>query len=138
MGDDDLAGPAWANEVRLTGRVSGSPEQREMPSGDVVVLFRVVVPRPAGRRAPSARGANRKGGATVDTIDVACWSARTRRAALRLQEGETAEVTGSLRRRFFRASGGVDLIATGGAATGPEEPPAQGPGHLRGLPLLQP
>ena len=107
MGDDDLAGPAWANEVRLTGRVSGSPEQREMPSGDVVVLFRVVVPRPAGRRAPSARGANRKGGATVDTIDVACWSARTRRAALRLQEGETAEVTGSLRRRFFRAGGGA-------------------------------
>ena len=77
-----------------------------MPSGDVVVLFRLVVPRPAGRRSASARGASRKA-VTVDTIDIACWSARTRRAALRLQEGETAEVSGSLHRRFFRAGGGA-------------------------------
>ena len=106
MAADDPAGTAWANEVRLTGRVSGSPEEREMPSGDVVVLFRLVVPRPAGRRSASARGAGRKA-VTVDTIDIACWSARTRRAALRLQEGETAEVSGSLHRRFFRAGGGA-------------------------------
>ena len=97
---------AWANEVRLTGRVSGSPQEREMPSGDVVVLFRLVVPRPAGRRVASPRVTSRKA-VTVDTIDIACWSARTRRAALRLQEGETAEVSGSLRRRFFRAGGGA-------------------------------
>jgi single-strand DNA-binding protein len=107
MAADDLASTAWANEVRLTGRVSGNPEQREMPSGDVVVLFRVVVPRPAARLSSSARGPSRKGAATVDTIDIACWSARTRRAALRLRQGETAEVTGSLRRRFFRAGGGA-------------------------------
>ena len=107
MAADDLAGTAWANEVRLMGRVSGSPEEREMPSGDVVVIFRLVVPRHAGRRARSARTANKRGTATVDTIDIACWSARTRRAALRLREGETAEVSGSLHRRFFRAGGGA-------------------------------
>jgi single-strand DNA-binding protein len=106
MAADDPAGTAWANEVRLTGRVSGNPEEREMPSGDVVVLFRLVVPRPAGRGSASARGARRKA-VTVDTIDIACWSARTRRAALRLREGETAEVSGSLHRRFFRAGGGA-------------------------------
>lgn len=106
MAADDPAGTGWANEVRLMGRVSGGPEEREMPSGDVVVLFRLVVPRPAGRRSASARGASRKS-VTVDTIDIACWSARTRRAALRLQEGETAEVSGSLHRRFFRAGGGA-------------------------------
>ena len=106
MAADEPAGTAWANEVRLMGRVSGSPEEREMPSGDVVVLFRLVVPRPPGRRSGSARGTSRKAG-TVDTIDIACWSARTRRAALRLQEGETVEVSGSLHRRFFRSGGGA-------------------------------
>ena len=106
MAADDPAGTAWANEVRLMGRVSGSPVEREMPSGDVVVLFRLVVPRPAARRSASARGASRKA-VTVDTIDIACWSARSRRAALRLQEGETVEVSGSLHRRFFRAGGGA-------------------------------
>ncbi len=86
------------NEVRLVGRVSGAPEERVMPSGDVLVSLRLVVTRDVARRsAPdSAR-------VTVDTIDVACWSASTRRAAGRLRVGDHAEVAGALRRRFFRA-----------------------------------
>jgi single-strand DNA-binding protein len=103
----------WVNEVHLSGRVSGSPEEKTLPSGDVVVLFRLVVRRPAVRRSgPSragARGAAPKGagrkGAVVDTLDVACWTARPRKAALRLRDGDAAEVTGSLHRRFFRAGG---------------------------------
>ncbi len=83
----------WVNEVRLVGRVSAASEARELPSGDTVVQFRVVVPRP-----PTATGAAR-----VDTVDVACWTARTRRSALRLAAGAVVEVQGSLRRRFFRA-----------------------------------
>lgn len=82
----------WVNEVRLVGRVSGTPEERDLPSGDVVVQLRVVVPRPDGTA-----------GASVDTIDVACWSGRTRQVARRLQAGDHAEVTGALRRRFYRA-----------------------------------
>ncbi|WP_200949328.1 single-stranded DNA-binding protein [Phycicoccus sp. Soil748] len=94
---DDMG--EWVNEVRLVGRVSGAGEERELPSGDTVVQLRVVVPRPA--RAGAAAGTG--GGARVDTIDVACWTARTRRSALRLADGATVEVTGALRRRFFRA-----------------------------------
>jgi single-strand DNA-binding protein len=94
----------WANEVHLVGRVSGPPEERTLPSGDVVVLFRLVVPRPAaGRRTATARGAAK--GPAVDTIDVACWSSRPRRAALRLGDGDTADVSGALHRRFYRAGG---------------------------------
>ena len=90
------------NEVRLVGRVSGAPEERVMPSGDVLVSLRLVVTRDVPRRSGPdiAR-------VTVDTIDVACWSAATRRAAGRLQVGDHAEVAGALRRRFFRAEAGA-------------------------------
>ncbi len=94
--------PGWdvgmetaTNEVRLCGRLSGVPDARVLPSGDTVVLLRVVVDRP-----PASDGRRR-----VDTIDVACWSARTRRTATRLPEGQVVEVEGSLRRRFFRSGG---------------------------------
>lgn len=87
----------WANEVRLVGRVSAEAEERELPSGDVLAQFRLVVPRQDAR----------PGGSPVDTIDVSCWSGRARLAARRLRPGDTAEVTGALRRRFFRAGAGA-------------------------------
>lgn len=93
--------PRGANEVRLVGRVSAEPAEQELPSGDRVVTLRLVVPREGARR----RGAAASGGATVDTIDVACWSGRSRTSALRLGAGDHAEVSGALRRRFFRAGG---------------------------------
>ena len=103
----------WVNEVHLSGRVSGSPDEKTLPSGDVVVLFRLVVRRPTVRRTGSSRAVAKsagtesagKKGAVVDTLDVACWAARPRKAALRLRDGDAAEVTGSLHRRFFRAGG---------------------------------
>lgn len=83
------------NEVRLTGRVSGAPREKELPSGDVLVQLRVVVPR--------SGEALRRGGAKVDTIDATCWSSRTRGVALRLSDGDPIDLSGALRRRFFRA-----------------------------------
>lgn len=80
------------NTVLLVGRVTAGPEVRTMPSGDELVQLRVVVSRP--RRRGDTR-------TQVDAIDIACWSARTRASALRLTEGDTVEVEGSLRRRFF-------------------------------------
>jgi single-strand DNA-binding protein len=91
-------GAAPANEVHLIGRVSGPPTPRTLPSGDELVQLRVVVPRPP-RRGSDTR-------AQVDTIDVACWSARTRTSALRLPDGHGVEITGALRRRFFAAGAG--------------------------------
>lgn len=85
------------NSVLLAGRVSCSPEVRVMPSGDELVQVRGVVPR------SKRKGETRK---QVDAIDITCWTARSRGAAGRLQEGDTAEVEGSLRRRFFAGAGG--------------------------------
>lgn len=99
---------APANEVQLTGRVSGDPTQRELPSGDVLVQLRVVVPRPAvrGRRRAAGAEGSRPARAQVDTIDVACWTARSRASALRLADGDGVQVAGSLRRRFFSTGAG--------------------------------
>lgn len=94
----------WVNEVRLVGRVSAVGEERELPSGDTVAALRVVVPRghPSRRRSAAAPTA---AGTRVDTIDVACWSGRTRRTARALGVGDVVVVEGALRRRFFRAGG---------------------------------
>ena len=91
---------AGVNEVIVGGRVSGAPEQRELPSGDTVVQLRLVVPRPVPRP-----GAGR-GGATVDTIDVACWTKALQRKAVRLKPGDLVTVRGALRRRFWRSPAG--------------------------------
>ena len=85
---------AAANEVRLVGRVSGTPLERVLPSGDRLWTFRVVVPRlrPRGRQR-------------VDALECAAWSARTRRSVARWDDGDVVEVEGCLCRRFYRAGG---------------------------------
>ncbi|GAB3595062.1 hypothetical protein GCM10027446_19840 [Angustibacter peucedani] len=85
---DDEA-PA-VNEVRLVGRWQGGDE-RELPSGDVVVTGRVVVPRVDGG---------------VDTVDCALWKPHLRKRALGWPPATVVEVTGSLRRRFWRTPSG--------------------------------
>lgn len=93
MDEHEQDGRTDVNEVRLVGRVSGEPQARVLPSGDEVVTLRVVVSRTDGR--------------PVDTIDLACWSARARRSVEHLRDGTRVEVEGSLRRRFYRTPGGA-------------------------------
>lgn len=95
--------PTPRNEVILWGRLPAAPEERELPSGDQISVLRVVIPRrPGPRRAEATRPPRQQ----VDTIDVVCWTARTRRTAQRLVEGDWIEVEGALRRRFFATGGG--------------------------------
>ena len=84
---------AHANEVRLIGRVSQPPEERVLPSGDTVWTFRVVVARPPGRSRQ-----------TVDALECAAWTARARRSVAAWSADDVVEVTGSLRRRFYRSA----------------------------------
>lgn len=90
------------NEVQLIGRISASAERRVMPSDDELVSFRLVVDREPVRRSSSDRKRP-----TVDVIDVACWTSKTRKAALGLQAGDVVRVQGALRRRFWKAGGGA-------------------------------
>lgn len=75
------------NDVVLRGRVSQEAVEKELPSGDKVVEFRLIVTR------------EKQSG--VDTLDIASWSAKSRRTALSLTPDEWVEVSGSIHRRFL-------------------------------------
>lgn len=76
------------NDVMLRGWVTTIATERKLPSGDLVVQFRIAISRPEGG---------------VDTIDLEAWSAKNRRSALSLKDGEWVEIEGSIRRRFWKA-----------------------------------
>lgn len=88
------------NDVHLIGRVSGDPDERDLPSGDRLVTLRVVVPREAARRRTPRSP-------RVDTIDVSCFGAAARRAAGGLKSDDTVEILGALRRQFFKGATGA-------------------------------
>jgi single-strand DNA-binding protein len=81
------------NDCLLRGRVSALATDRELPSGEHVVEFRLIVSR-----------TEREG---VDTLDIAAWSGKSRRSALSLKAGEWVEIAGSVRRRFWQGPAGL-------------------------------
>ncbi|CAN5255631.1 hypothetical protein BH09ACT10_BH09ACT10_28170 [soil metagenome] len=85
------------NIVKLRGHVTGLPIERELPSGDLIVSFRLTVPRSKDKRTVSKQ--------LVDTFDCTAWTARMRKAALRLTARQQVVVEGALRRRFQRQQG---------------------------------
>jgi single-strand DNA-binding protein len=105
---------AHHNDVRLVGRLSAPARVLDLPSGDRLVTFRVIVDRPSRRQArqqrdPNQAGSPAKGGAAkrqVDTIDCATWTRREQRRVEKWQPGDLVEVHGSLRRRFRRGDAG--------------------------------
>jgi single-strand DNA-binding protein len=88
-GEDDFS----LNDLLLRGRVSCPAVEKELPSGDKVVEFRVIISR-AGREG-------------VDTLDIAAWSYKSRRIALTLKAQEWIEISGSVHRRFWQTHGAV-------------------------------
>jgi single-strand DNA-binding protein len=81
------------NDLLLRGRVSAIAVEKELPSGDKVVEFRLIVSR------------ERRDG--VDTLDIGAWSAKSRRTALTLKPDEWIEVSGAIHRRFWRGASGL-------------------------------
>ena len=81
------------NDLLLRGRISAAALEKELPSGDKLVEFRLIVSR------------ERRDG--VDTLDIGAWSAKSRRMALSLKPNEWIEVPGAVHRRFWRGAGGL-------------------------------
>lgn len=93
------------NEVRLVGRLAVEPVRRELPSGDVLVSFRLVVERGAVRRGAGASSSSTRS-PTVDTLECAAWRKDVQRSLSRALAGDVLEVQGALRRRFWRTGAG--------------------------------
>jgi len=89
--------PVAINSVHLCGRVSSLAVSKQMPSGDMVVEFRLVVDR------KSKRAVERE----VDTLDITSWLARPQKRALSLKINDWVEVEGSIRRRFWKSPSGL-------------------------------
>jgi len=81
------------NDLLLRGRVSAVATTKELPSGDKVVEFRLIVTRES-----------REG---VDTLDIAAWSAKSRKTALSLTPDEWVEISGAIHRRFWQSPAGL-------------------------------
>ena len=81
------------NDLLLRGRISAAALEKELPSGDKVVEFRLIVSR------------ERRDG--VYTLDIGAWSAKSRRMALSLKPDEWVEVSGAVHRRFWTGAGGL-------------------------------
>lgn len=88
------------NTVNLAGRLSSAPVERELPSGDRVVTFRLVMPR---ERTPMTA----KSRQVSDWVVCAAWGGRVRRSVKSWRIGDLVEVEGALRRRFYRNGAGA-------------------------------
>lgn len=86
--------PSSDNQVFLRGRLAAAAEFRDLPSGDILAVFRLTVNRPAADRA------------RVDSIECASVRAKVRRSLARAEAGDELEVTGALHRRFWRTPTG--------------------------------
>ncbi len=97
------------NEVYLVGRVTSLAIEKELPSGDKVVEFRVVIGRVKSTSSTSSTRSpkSRTGKKEVDSLDIAAWSSKTRKAALSLKVDTWVEIHGAVRRRFWQAPSGL-------------------------------
>lgn len=82
----------YANEVFLRGRLADTPALVELPSGDLMLTFRLVVARDKKSR--------------VDSIECVALAAGVRRRLERTGAGDILEVSGQLHRRFWRSPTG--------------------------------
>jgi single-strand DNA-binding protein len=90
------ASAAHRNEVAVAGRLAAAAVYKQLPSGDEIVTWRLIVDR-------ATKDASRK----VDLVDCTAFAARVRRQALDWTAGDVIEVSGALRRRFWRGAGGL-------------------------------
>ncbi len=98
--DRTAAAVEHCNDVHLVGRLAAAPVRRELPSGDVLMQFRLVVERGRPRRQAGPKAP------TVDTLECTAWRKDVQRSLTSCQPGDVLEVTGALRRRFWRSPGG--------------------------------
>ncbi|PSK91737.1 single-stranded DNA-binding protein [Murinocardiopsis flavida] len=124
------------NEVLLAGRVTAEPAVRELPSGDHLITWRISITRPTAEQRPNQ---------PADPITCVSFQAIMEEVTRGWRIGDTVQISGSLRRRFWRSPSGsssvievevraaqrlADADPPPGAPAGPPQPaaPPDGPG----------
>jgi single-strand DNA-binding protein len=94
------ADPSSSADVVVVGRLGSRIEVRELPSGDTITVFTIVVDRAraAGRSASTVK---------VDAIACQAFKAAVVNRLDRLEPGQWVRAEGSLRRRFWRSGAGL-------------------------------
>ncbi|GAB3363900.1 single-stranded DNA-binding protein [Modestobacter lapidis] len=87
------------NDVVLRGRLSASPEFRPLPSGDTLLVFKLVV----RRETPRPRGPK------SDIITCVSYLPALQRYAAAWTPDDVVEVEGALQRRFWRTPTGTAI-----------------------------
>lgn len=104
------------NDVVLRGRLSAPAEVRTLPSGDILVSFRLVVRRPE----PRPRGQS------VDVLSCITYDKGLQRRIAAWQPGDVVEVEGALQRRFWRTGSGTASVCEVNCRRGRKVPRAAG------------
>ncbi|MGI5121192.1 single-stranded DNA-binding protein [Marinactinospora thermotolerans] len=124
---DDLGERAGAdrlghrNEVLLAGRVTAEPAVRELPSGDHLVTWRVSVVRPPQEQRPNQ---------PADPITCVSFHPSMEEATRGWRIGDLVQVTGALRRRFWRSPSGAASVFEVEARTARRIEPPGSPAQL--------
>ncbi len=83
--EEDVKDIEIRNEVLPVGRLAAPAEDRELPSGDVITSWRLVVDRPPlKRKLPQGMRPP-----TIDTLDCVAWAGAVQRSAAGWQTGGT-------------------------------------------------
>jgi single-strand DNA-binding protein len=83
----------------VVGRLGSRVDVRELPSGDTVTVFTIVVDR--------GRSAGRTSTVKVDAIACQAFRPAVVSRLERLEPGQWVRAEGSLRRRFWRSGAGL-------------------------------
>ena len=106
----------YVNDVSLVGRLSDVPLVKTLPSGDLIMLWRLIVDRPPAERRTPRRA--------VDTINCVTFDSRLFGPAGEWRPDQLLEVHGALRRRFFPGGSRCEVVVDRAQARLPRAAPA--------------
>ncbi|WP_338042030.1 single-stranded DNA-binding protein [Nocardiopsis prasina] len=89
------------NEVLVVGRVTAAPSERELPSGDRLVTWRICVARP---EVPGRKRAR------ADSMTLVSFDPHLCARVEGWRVGDVVRVTGELRRRTWRGWNGIHSV----------------------------
>ncbi|PZG30334.1 hypothetical protein C1I98_31260 [Spongiactinospora gelatinilytica] len=125
--DRDINRNIDRNEVVLSGRLSGAPGVKPLPSGDTLTTWKLTVRRPGRTRE-----------CVTETFECMTFDDPLGRSVADLRPRDVIEVRGTLRRRFFTTAYGrasvhsiladsVRVLERTVTVTFEESPPTAGP-----------